>query len=137
MLKKPYFVAVFTATVLFFAIGYTVAGNADEIEIAHDFLKAYGWETEKRPADTEEVIIPAEFCEVYKSYNKLQNKAQLDLLPYRGMQGRRYTFIVKNYPLDVGETVYANVILIDKKAVAGDIMTVSLNGFMHALNEHF
>ena len=43
-------------------------------------------------------------------------------------------YSVVNYPIDTGETVYANVICIDGKPVAGDVMTVGINGFMHSLN---
>ena len=42
--------------------------------------------------------------------------------------------IVENYPKDVGEEVRANVICINNEPVGGDIMTVSIRGFIHSLN---
>ena len=71
---------------------------------------------------------------MYENYNDIQLKAGLDLRPYMGMKGVRYTYIVENYPKDVGEEVRANVICINKEPVGGDIMTVSIRGFIHSLN---
>ena len=111
-----------------------VHGNA-ESERCRAFLSQYGWETDPQITDHSDVYIPQLFDEVYKSYNEMQKVAGLDLMPYRGMTGIRYTFIVTNYPLDVGEPVYANVICINGVPAAGDIMTVSARGFMHSLAE--
>ena len=97
------------------------------------FLKSYGWETEQTPTDVCEVLIPPEFDTVYTNYNILQKEAGLDLLPYRGMRGVRYSFTVTNYPTDAGEPVYADVLTVNGVPVAGDIMTVSIDGFMHSL----
>ncbi len=99
-----------------------------------EFLQSYGWEVKTKPVESANIIIPNPFDLVYENYNKLQKEANLDLYPYRGMSGVRYTYIVLNYPKDVGEEVRANVICIDGKPVGGDIMTVSLSGFMHSLN---
>ena len=125
---------------LIFAVGITVIfsvfcvfGRANEQNSSREFLAEYGWETENKPKEIAEITVPEEFDAVYENYNKIQNEAGLDLLPYRGKEGKRYTYVVTNYPLDVGETVYANVICIDGVPVAGDIMTVSLQGFMHSL----
>lgn len=136
MLKFHYSFFIVIILIIFIAFIFTVYGNRGDVKAVCNFLANYGWEVDRIPADTAEVTIPKDFDEVYKNYNKLQEKSQLDLTPYRGMKGTRYTFVVKNYPIDVGETVYANVIVIDSKAVAGDIMTVSLDGFMHSLSEN-
>lgn len=135
MLKIHYSFIILIVLIVIISFIFTVYGDRNDVSVVCEFLKSYGWEVEKKPTDIEDVNIPTEFDEVYKNYNKIQEKSQLDLSPYKGMKGTRYTFIVKNYPLDVGETVYANVIVIDSKPVAGDIMTVSLNGFMHSLSE--
>ncbi|MGN0162000.1 MAG: DUF4830 domain-containing protein [Candidatus Ornithomonoglobus sp.] len=123
----------------FFVIIALAAGSfcvfADESDITGsiEFLGSYGWAVEEKPVEKAEINIPMEFDEVYKSYNTIQKRAGLDLTRYRGMSGTRYTFIVTNYPVDVGEPVRANVICIEGVPVAGDIMTVSINGFMHSL----
>jgi len=83
---------------------------------------------------SEREIINTLFDRVYENYNDIQLKAGLDLRPYMGMKGVRYTYIVENYPKDVGEEVRANVICINNEPVGGDIMTVSIRGFIHSLN---
>ena len=98
------------------------------------FLKSYGWEVEKKPVEQAEINIPAVFDDIYENYNILQAEAGLDLSPYAGMKAKRYTYILKNFPYDTDEQVRANVITVNKEPVAGDIMTVSLGGFMYSLN---
>lgn len=124
------------AAVPVFAAAYTSLARELDADKCAEFLSGYGWETEPEPHDREKVNIPAVFDEVYKSYNTMQLDAGLDLVPYAGRSGIRYTFIVTNYPTDVGEPVYADVIIIDGEPVAGDIMTVSIHGFMHSLTEN-
>lgn len=108
------------------------AEEASDAEIA-SFLGTYGWEVRGECIEKERVIIPKPFDLVYKNYNELQKEAGLDLEPYMGMTGVRYTYEVINYPYNPGEPVRANVIVIDGKCVGGDICTVSLGGFMHSL----
>ena len=119
-------IIVTTLVFVLFASGETDARNVE-------FLKSYGWETSAKAVESEEITIPKPFDKVYENYNEIQLRAGLDLTPYMGMSGIRYTYTVKNYPVYVGEEVRANVICIDGKPVAGDIMTVSLSGFMHSL----
>lgn len=111
-----------------------VRSESSERDKCVDFLLSYGWEVSAEVKDSVQINIPAVFDEVYKSYNKFQIEAGLDLEPYAGKSGTRYSFTVTNYPLDVGETVYADVICVDGVPVAGDIMTVSIHGFMHSLS---
>lgn len=127
-----YFAAVLIIVITTFAFTFFASGETD-VKNA-EFLRGYGWETESRPIEEAKVIIPDPFDKVYENYNLMQKRAGLDLEPYKGKSGTRYTYIVKNYPCDVGEAVRANVICIDGNPVGGDIMTVSINGFMHSLN---
>ena len=99
-----------------------------------DFLKSYGWKVQKEEIESEEITIPRVFDEVYNNYNLLQKQAGLDLEKYKGKKAVRYTYLVLNYPREVNEDVRANVICVKGVPVAGDIMTVSLEGFMHSLN---
>lgn len=122
-------VVVIMATTLAFVI---FASGAEDEQL--EFLKGYGWEVTAKSVEKADIIIPNPFDRVYENYNELQLKAGLDLRPYMGVRGVRYTYIVLNYPRDVGEEVRANVICIDGKPVGGDIMTVSIHGFMHSLN---
>lgn len=134
-MKLKYSYPVFVLGIIAVFAIFCVFGKAGEANLCREFLNGYGWETEETAKESQEITIPKEFDEVYKNYNILQNEAGLDLLPYCGRSGTRYTYVVTNYPLDVGETVYANVICIDGQPVAGDIMTVSLSGFMHSLKK--
>lgn len=126
-----YFTAVVVIIVI--AVSFVVFASDSDSSKSVDLLNNYGWVVDKKPVDRAEVIIPEPFDLVYKNYNEIQLEAGLDLTPYMGMSGRRYTYTVKNYPEDVGETVFANVICINGEPVAGDVMTVSLSGFMHSL----
>ena len=115
---------------------YSVYGDDSDRTKCIELLSDYGWEVKDTPEDVQEISIPKVFDKVYENYNEIQKKSKFDLLPYRGKSGTRYTFIITNYPADVGETVYSNVIIIDGKPVGGDIMTVSLSGFMHGIAEN-
>lgn len=128
--------ALFIILLLTLIRTFAVGGKENDIQKCRVFLEGYGWQTADTPTDSVQITVPKTFDNVYTRYNVIQQSAGLDLSPYCGKSGLRYTFTVTNYPTDVGETVYANVIIIGGNAVGGDIMTVSLNGFMHALNEN-
>ena len=108
------------------------SGENDAIE----FLSYYGWQVDEKPIESSPVVIPMDFDTIFEDYNVLQKEAGLDLRQYRGQNGTRYTYRVLNYPEDI-EDVRANVIVIDGKAVGGDISTVALDGFMHSLKYSF
>lgn len=117
-------------TIITFAFS-AMANDANETNTA--FLFSYGWIVDKEPIERVNVILPSYPDDVLTSYNSLQKEAGLDLIPYLGKSCIRYTYIVKNYPKDMGEAVRANLLVADGKIIAGDIMTVSSNGFMHSL----
>ena len=127
-----YFISVVIIIVTTLMFVLFASGETDTNNIV--FLKGYGWEVRTKSVDKEDIIIPKPFDRVYENYNDIQLKAGLDLRPYMGMKGVRYTYIVENYPKDVGEEVRANVICINNEPVGGDIMTVSIRGFIHSLN---
>lgn len=127
-----YFISVVIIIVTTLMFVLFASGETDTNNIV--FLKGYGWEVRTKSVEKEDIIIPKPFDRVYENYNDIQLKAGLDLRPYMGMKGVRYTYIVENYPKDVGEEVRANVICINNEPVGGDIMTVSLRGFIHSLN---
>lgn len=122
-------VAVIGAVVIFVLFSYEKDTRANI-----KFLAGYGWRVSEKETEIEEVVIPEVFDEIYEDYNRLQKEAGLNLEKYKGKKAVRYTYIVLNYPEDVGEDVRANVICVNGKPIAGDIMTVSLDGFMYSLN---
>ena len=127
-----YFISVVIIIVTTLMFVLFASGETDTNNIV--FLKGYGWEVRTKSVEKEDIIIPKPFDRVYENYNDIQLKAGIDLRPYMGMKGVRYTYIVENYPKDVGEEVRANVICINNEPVGGDIMTVSIRGFIHSLN---
>ena len=127
-----YFISVVIIIVTTLMFVLFASGETDTNNIV--FLKGYGWEVRTKSVEKEDIIIPKPFDRVYENYNDIQLKAGLDLRPYMGMKGVRYTYIVENYPKDVGEEVRANLICINNEPVGGDIMTVSIRGFIHSLN---
>ena len=127
-----YFISVVIIIVTTLMFVLFASGETDTNNIV--FLKGYGWEVRTKSVEKEDIIIPKPFDRVYENYNDIQLKAGLDLRPYMGMKGVRYTYIVENYPKDVGEAVRATVICINNEPVGGDIITVSIRGFIHSLN---
>ncbi len=99
---------------------------------AAELLMSYGWEISESPIESVNVVIPKEFDDVYKNYNELQKEIGFDLEKYKGKSAVRYTYIVENYP-QKEYNVRANVLVVDGKAVGGDICTVEFDGFMHSL----
>lgn len=126
-----YLISVLTIFLTMILVMTFVKADADAENIR--FLNSFGWEVEDGAVESCEFIIPDPFDIVYENYNKIQMRAGCDLRDYMGMKGVRYTYIVTNYPKVVGEIVRANVLCINNKAVGGDIMTVSIDGFMHSL----
>lgn len=120
-------------SVLIIAYAFVVYSAEND---AIEFLSYYGWQVEEKPIESAPVLIPEEFDTIFEDYNLLQKEAGLDLKAYRGQKGTRYTYRVMNYPENI-ENVRANVIVIDGKAVGGDISTVALDGFMHSLKYSF
>lgn len=46
------------------------------------FLSQYGWSVEEEPLEVKEIIIPAEFDDVYEKYNAIQKEQGFDLMSY-------------------------------------------------------
>lgn len=130
------FVLVICAIVLFFrkdgtsqtsAMGKTVKNNDQRVE----YLKSFGWEVDTEPIDEETVVIPRKFTDVYAKYNDIQKSQGFDLSEYGGMEAVRYTYKVLNYPGE--KDVVADIIVFRSNVIAGDVQSISLDGFMHGL----
>jgi len=93
------------------------------------FLNAFGWEVGADPIAIEEVVIPAEFDDVYTQYNEIQQYQGLDLSRYRGKTVKRYTYRVTNYP--GGEEANANILVYKERVIGGDVCSAEFEGFMH------
>ncbi len=105
-----------------------VTDNAGRIA----FLGGFGWQVEPEPHEILEIVIPYEFDAVYEQYNQLQLSQGYDLTRWRGRTAKRYTYRITNYPNQQDE-VFANLIVCQQQIVAGDVSSLSLQGFMHGL----
>lgn len=132
MKKMLYYVITVAVIIILGAVCIVFASDENEKNI--DFLKSYGWEVEQYCIEREEVKIPVVFDDTYNNYNTLQKFAGLDLAPYKGKAALRYTYIVKNFPVKTDETIRANVLCVNGNPIAGDVMTVNLDGFMYSLS---
>ena len=130
-MKKFYYIAA-AALAAILIVCYAVFADEEGEIVA--FLNSIGYEVSERPIEREEIRIPKPLDLVFENYNKIQKSSGIDLKPYEGREGIRYTYEVKNYPVDI-DGVRANVLVIGGEIVGGDICTVRLDGFMHGLRE--
>ena len=127
-----YYVITVAVIIIIGAVCIVFASDEDEKNI--DFLESYGWRVDENHIEKEALKIPDIFDEVYNNYNALQMLSGLDLSDYKGKDAIRYTYIVKNFPQKTDQAVRANVLCVDQNPVAGDIMTVKIDGFMYSLS---
>jgi len=107
-----------------------LAAGTNEERIS--FLSGYGWQVDEEPMETQEIIIPRDFPEVYENYNEIQLSQGFDLSEYLGMEATRYTYRILNYPeADCGAV--ADIIVCKNFVIAGDVQSTALDGFMHGL----
>ena len=96
------------------------------------FLAQFGWEVESDPLDVREVIIPADFDEVYSNYNGIQKMTGFDLEKYRGCRVKKWEYAVTNYPEGI-RNVKATLLIRDGTVIGGDISAGGEKKFQHSL----
>ena len=101
-------------------------------EDAAELLTSLGWNIDPAPVETMEVVIPAEFSDVYEKYNELQISQGFDLSKHAGKTATRWTMSINGHPSGE-EEVYATLLVINTRLVGGDICAARLDGFMHGL----
>ena len=97
-----------------------------------DFLGDYGWVASSEP-DFKEIVIPAEFSEVYEQYNQLQKEQGYDLSKYRTETVKQYTFKILNYCTENGtalSNVEAHILVRGGEIIGGDLCSTDMSGFM-------
>lgn len=93
------------------------------------FLESFGWQVDPEPTETREVMIPAEFNDVYQNYNAMQQAQGFDLAPYSGEVVTQYKYLITNYQ---GEAeVYATLLVYGRLIIGGDVACGKVDGFMH------
>lgn len=98
------------------------------------FIKSLGWTVDEKSAEVCEVLIPAEFDEVYSEYNKIQSAQGTDLTPYAGEKVKKWTYDVTNYDGCAPDSgcIKLNLLILDGKVIGGDVCSVELDGFMQS-----
>lgn len=105
-----------------------VVTNEDRVA----FLKNLGWEVNPSPAETQEVLIPAEQNEVFSRYNELQKSQGYDLSDLAGKTVKRYVYEITNHP-DAAQPYRATLLVHKDKVVGGDVASIAAGGTMHSL----
>lgn len=95
------------------------------------FLHGLGYEVQSEEVGVREILIPDEFDDVFVAYNELQKQAEMDLLPYRNMRVKRYTYAVTNYPNH--PQMHAHLLVYKGKIVGGDLTDTANPNFVVAL----
>lgn len=96
------------------------------------FLSQYGWSVDEEPLEVKEIIIPAEFDDVYESYNAIQTEQGFDLTAYCSKRVKKWTYKVTNYPgYEDSDCIRATLLVFDGQVIGGDVCSVELDGFMH------
>ncbi len=130
-MKKMYLMAVLL--ILIITIGFLLF-SSDQNTVNLRFLSSYGIDVDSHPIESEVVKIPEVFDEIYEGYNLVQLESGLDLRPYRGKRAVRYSYKLLNPLQDMPADVRVTVICVNRRPVAGDIVSVSVSGFILPLN---
>lgn len=108
----------------------TAEAKTGEQRIA--YLAQCGWEVDESTCVVQEVVIPSEFSGNYQAYAELQSRQGFDLESLKGKRVKQVTYTVTNWP-DEKEGVAANLLIYKNRVVAGDITSMSADGFTRAL----
>lgn len=81
-------------------------------------------DVEKTPYEVVKFTIPETFTPVYDRYNRLLEQSGYSLVPYRGKECTRYTYLIPS------ANARANIIVYDGKVIGGDISGITIDGVM-------
>ena len=109
-------------------MGSIVRDNTERVS----YLENLGWQVEEQTIEEQSVVIPKEFNEVYAKYNEIQVTQGFDLSKYAGVEAKRYTYRIINYP-ETDVAAVADIIVYRNEIIAGDVQSNKLDGFMVGL----
>ena len=95
-----------------------------------DYLRSFGWEVDVCSENEKAVTFPAQFGDVMNNYCRLQRSQGFDLEKYSGKECRQYTYRLLNYD-SKEKDVFITIYVYKNAVIAGDIHTLSSDGFMH------
>lgn len=93
------------------------------------WLQEQGWEVDSEPTGRMEVMVPAQFDQIYESYNDIQKAQGFDISRYKGETVTKYTYLVKNYSQEP-EGVAANLLVYQGRIIGADLCSLELGGFL-------
>lgn len=91
-----------------------------------EYIKGLNLEVNENDFSSKEIVIPADFGELYKKYNAIQRKAGFDLSFYKGKAVTLYT-----YKLEKNKRV--GLLVSEGKIIGGDISEASYGGEIYPL----
>lgn len=106
----------------------TVKGKEDIIRLA-DFFNI---EINESGIDSEKIILPVKFNQIYENYNRLQKNIGCDLSEYRGKECVKYSAEIINDNEDY-ETIMT-ILVCNEHFIGGDISSTDYNGKIISLN---
>ena len=109
-------------------MGAVVRDNDERVS----YLGSFGWQVEPQTIEEQAVLIPREFNDVYEKYNEIQTAQGFDLTKFAGVEAKRYTYRILNYPGEDSAAV-ADIIVYRNEIIAGDVQSTKLDGFMVGL----
>lgn len=107
-------------------------GGLDSTGARVKYLSGLGWEVDASSETERTVVLPENIDGVIAQYNAMQKQQGFDLEPYAGKEIESYSYELTNYPSGE-EHVLAQLFVYKGRAIAGDIHSASLGGFMHTL----
>lgn len=108
---------------------FAMSGNAERVE----FLNRQGYIVKPDPVRREDVTVPSEFNDTYKSYVEMQQAQGLDLAEHKGDKATLFSYAVLNYP-EHSENVFADLLVADDKLIACQLKyDDEQNGFVKPL----
>lgn len=102
----------------------------DTAEGRISYLKSFGWEVDAESESEKKVAFPSEFGDVMNGYCQLQKSQGFNLEKYKGKECTQYTYRLLNYNSPVKD-VFITIYIYKNSVIAGDIHTLSSDGFMH------
>ena len=99
--------------------------RTDTVEGYFTIAEKMGYtDVEKTPYEVVKFTIPEKFTPVYERYNSLLEQNGYSLVPYKGKECTRYTYLIPSV------NARANIIVYDGKVIGGDISGITIDGVM-------
>ncbi len=128
--------AIISVITVALAISARPLPDGSTAQLRRQYITALGYRCSEQEL-SREIVIPAEFSEVYQNYNELQKQYGFDLSRFKGDSATVYTYSVTDYPDPSGgfyRDINLNLIVSNGKIIGGDISSAELDGFMEGLH---